>query len=448
MKIELKKELIKLNVNNNSITNNNDDSDLNTKINTANNTANNVTTANDIASNATNNKDIDNNVEIPLKESNIINSNIDESNSNSNSNSKNNNISILINTDNSNIDKDNSLSKELEYLATDDFNIHTSKWYKYFSPEHESFYYVNKDTGESQWDEPNANDDIEEHEHSMALYAESLVDANERITYDSNYMNENEYYDDDYNDDNHDGTFDTVLPSPQHPQHQEPEAYVYNSFNNEFVCPSAPPIPPYVVTNAIPLDTYLGHYPEIPELPISNVRRTSPFVRQNISPTARQNTSSFLSNDNSDGGDNGDDEEEFSSDDEVFTYNANYTVDQTLVTQLVEMGFEHDLAVIELNRCKNQIDVAIARLVRLNDRHSRNIRVIDKPKTKLRSAKPLKPVIAKTDTNTNTSANNTARTFLGQMIGVPKVPKVPINLFGSKMKNEKKNNSYGDGDEK
>jgi hypothetical protein len=146
LKIELKKELIKINV----YKNDNDETDI------------------------TNNNN-NNNILSPIK---------DDDNNNIQLNTPINNIIIEDNNDIHNNDD------ELCELAIGNHNTTTtttnttttsSKWLKCFSPDHESFYYVSQTTGESQWEEPDPNDEIEEDEYSMALHAESLVDSNGNV---------------------------------------------------------------------------------------------------------------------------------------------------------------------------------------------------------------------------------------------------------------------------
>lgn len=200
-------------------------------------------------------------------------------------------------------------------------------------------------------------------------------------------------------------------------------SYVYNTYDNdndEWVYPTAPPVPSNIptVVHAIPLNTYEA----VPELPISNVRRHRQHHRQQQQqqqqslPRYQQQQSPPINNISDD------EEEELPSDDEAFVYDNSVEVDEVLVEQLVEMGFDRVSSKNELNRCRNQIDIAIARLVRFNEKHSRNIRVIEKPKPSSSSAG------ASSSSKTNTKPN----TFLRKVIGVPKKVPISINLFGTR----------------
>ena len=393
LKIELKKELIKINVNKND----NGETDNSTTIN------------NNINNNSSINTDNDN-ITLSPKQEDIsikqLNTPITE---------------IIIEGNDNNDNNDNELCE----LAIGNDAIASSKWLKCFSPEHESFYYVSQTTGESQWEEPDGpDDDIEEDEYSMALHAESLVDSNERLQYDSNIINDND--DNDYNDEH----FNPPLPPSSSLSEEREPSYVYNTYDNdndEWVYPTAPPVPSNIptVVHAIPLNTYEA----VPELPISNVRRHRHHQQQQQQqqslPRYQQQQSPPINNisDN--------EEEELSSDDEAFVYDNSVEVDEVLVEQLVEMGFDRVSSKNELNRCRNQIDIAIARLVRFNEKHSRNIRVIEKPKPSSSSAG------ASSSSKTNTKPN----TFLRKVIGVPKKVPISINLFGTRKNTDRNDDS-------
>ena len=391
LKIELKKELIKLNTINTTTATSDT---INTTAATINNT---IITNNDESNNNNNN----NTLQIPIQKKEE-----EEAEEEYNNNEI---MNTPINTD-SDINYDNELAE----IAIG--NLSPNKWLKCFSPEHECFYYVSQVSGESQWEEPDPDEEIEEDEYSMALHAESLVDSNERLQYETNsYIDEN-----DYGNEYNDNSFQPPLPPVEEEEEQQQEqSYVYNAYESNWVYPSAPPVPivPTVV-HAIPLDTYLGQDEDIPELPISNVRRQP----QQPSPSQlQQQRQSSPHNQFEANSDDEEEEEELSSDEEAYVYDNSFEVDEILVEQLVEMGFGKSAAATELNRCKNQIDIAIARLVRLNERNSRNVRVVQKQVP-----------------NDTTTANNRGRTFFGKVIGVPKVPKVPkvpINLFGKNRKN-------------
>ena len=394
LKIELKKELIKLNTNTATSDTINTTTATSDTINTTTATINNTIITNNDESNNNSNT-----LQIPIQqkeEEEYINNEI---------------MNTPINTD-SDINYDNELAE----IAIG--NLSPNKWLKCFSPEHECFYYVSQVSGESQWEEPDPDEEIEEDEYSMALHAESLVDSNERLQYESASCTDENDYGDEYND----NSFQPPLPPAVE---EEEQSYVYNAYESNWVYPSAPPVPivPTVV-HAIPLDTYLGRNEDILELPISNVRRQpqqpSPSRQQQQQQQQQQSSPYNQFETNIDEED--DDEDELSSDEEAYVYDNSFEVDENLVEQLVEMGFDKSGAQTELNRCKNQIDIAIARLVRLNERNSRNVRIVQNQ------------VPNNTATATNTS-NTRGRTFLGKVIGVPKVPKVPINLFGKNKKN-------------
>jgi len=394
LKIELKKELIKLNtINTNTATSDTINTTTATINNTISDTINTTTPINNtIITN--NDKSDDNN-----NNSNTLQQKEEEEYNNNEI------MNTPINTD-SDINYDN----ELADIAMG--NLSPNKWLKCFSPEHECFYYVSQVSGESQWEEPDPDEEIEEDEYSMALHAESLVDSNERLQYEStSYTDEN-----DYGDEYNDNSFQPPLPPAV--EEEEEQSYVYNAYESNWVYPSAPPVPivPTIV-HAIPLDTYLGRNEDILELPISNVRRQP----QQPSPSRQQQQqqSSPYNQFETNSDEEDDDEEELSSDEEAYVHDNAFDVDESLVEQLVEMGFDKNAAQTELNRCKNQIDTAIARLVRLNERNSRNVRIVQNQ------------VPNNNATATNTSNNR--RTFLGKVI--PKVPKVPINLFGKSKKN-------------